>query len=213
MIETYGALIGNYREVAPQYVKVGDVLYCSNSPHAVIQRETRPKKGPKLLLENMYSRHRRTMWCRLGIPVYRLTVPKQKGGPARDWVMAKGDVVVYPATHPSRIVAAIRHGGGWHSTSGARIPQPDVQLMIDVIEGRAVIVRSRDRQPDIRMKVPYRCGSVIAVADPEVADPSVWVRVRPDLWRSSTGVGASDAMIRFEMDRHQTYQLLWMPDD
>lgn len=202
---------GRYKPITSKAVRVGDTILHQHEDYTVITCRPRAGTGPRLILESVEDRSRSSMNCVLDRPVFRVELPKQNRGPARDWTMARGDVVVYPDPVPMRTVAAIRHNGGWHSTVGPQIPLADYLIMMDVVRGPALIVRNVNRQPHLKLGYPYLTGSVIAVHDPAVSDPSVWVRTRRDLWRSSTGVEISDSMVDYEAKR-DTYRLLWRPE-
>lgn len=204
-------LIGDWREVAPKFVREGDVVLFAQDPHTVVYRQTRPRKGPLLRLESLRTRYRRRMYCETDSKVMRLHLPRQTAGPAKDWTMSCGDVVVYPAKEPRLTVAAIRHSAGWFTTLGPRSMRPDAQVFKDVVLGQALIVRSKNLRAEVPPTPPYRLGSVLAAKDRGVADPIVWVRIGPSDWKSSTGAEISDEMVRFEMKRRDTYRLLWAP--
>lgn len=197
-----------YRKVDEKYLREGETVLLGQVPHAVVLRRPRQRNGRvTFLVENLVTRNRTNLWCDKGEKLYRLFIPRQTVGMAKDWKINHGDVVIYPGRQGAPTVAAIRHLAGWYTTTSRRVPLPDSKIVQDVREGRAQVVRNDRLRPVLSEAHLYQIGSVIAVRDESVTDPTVWVRIDRNVWRSSTGVEASDQMIRFEMDR-ETYVLV-----
>lgn len=191
-----------------KYLHEGETVLLGQEPHAVLFRRVGMRDGRvHFLVENLENRNRRHFWCERGGSVYRLYLPRQNVGLAQDWKISHGNVVIYPGKKGRPTIAAIRHLYGWYTTTSRRIPLSDAEIVQDVRDGKATVVRSDRLRPRLNEIYLYRLGSVVATRDEREAEPTVWVRVDHNLWRSSTGVEASDAMIRFEMSR-ETYVLV-----
>jgi hypothetical protein len=211
-VSTVEDLFGEYSPVSSKYLREGDVILLSQGrPFTIVNKTRRHYHGPRLVVEDVQTKRRRVVGLKSTLErVYRLKLPRQKEGPAKDWRIATGDVVVYPRRPARLTIAAIRHAGGWYLTFGSRSPRSDAQIFVDVVCSRARVVRANHCVVDLPPDLTWRVGTVAAVRDLTVRDPTVWVRSGQDLWRSSTGVEASDQMIQFEM-RRGTYHVVYAP--
>lgn len=154
---------------------------------------------------------RLTDGCDFRINVFpTVTLPVVVSAPFMDeksWPIHSGDVVLYdPDRRMSTWSVAIRSATQWF-TSASRGSLRDARVRMDVALGRAHILRSAARQEQVDYRRTFGLGSVVAVADPACPDPSAWLHVERDLWRSTIGVEMSDAMIRHELMRG-TYRLI-----
>lgn len=197
------ALPGKYIEVSQRFVKAGDVVLLDEEDHLVLRKRVHDTRKFVVTTENIETGRQRQGYFGKDERIYRFKL--QNGLPGR-WEMACGDVVLY---RDERMVA-IRHRNGWYASSGRRNLQPDMWILRDVISGRAEPVRHAGLRHATRMQRPYPAGSVAAVADPAVQDPTAWICIEPDLWCSTTRVEASDLMINMEL-RRDRYSLLYVP--
>jgi hypothetical protein len=197
-----------YRPVDEKYLREGETILLGQVPYSVVFRRPRQRNGRvTFVVENQGTGNRSNMWCDKGAKIFRLHIPRQDVGLAKGWKIRHGDVVIYPGRRGAPTVAAIRHLAGWYTTTTRRTPLPDAKVLQDVREGTARVVRNDRLRPALDTIYTYQVGSVVAVRDETVPDPTVWVCTEKNVWRSSTGVEASDQMIRYEMGR-DTYLLV-----
>lgn len=196
---------GQYVGVSSRFVKAGDVVRLGNEDHVVLRKKCHDTMRYLIVTESMKTGNRRQGHFLKEQKIWRFKI---QGGLPDRWEMVSGDVVLYEAEN----VVAVRHKDGWYTSSGRRSVQPDAWTLRDVMSGRAKVIRNEENRHAVRMRRPYLPGSVAAVYDLAALEPTAWICVEPDLWRSTTWVEASDLMIEMELNRNR-YVLLYVPSE
>jgi hypothetical protein len=202
-------LPGEYVEVGSAKLNEGDVILFGRAPHLIVRKDNL-RSGPKLRVQNLENRKIQEIFPKSYVRIKRLRAPRRHQD-GKIWTMACGDVVLYPGTVRSFPEVAIRHQHGWYSSGGSRIVRSDVHLFKALSSGVAIPIRNSHLLNAVPIRHPHMIGTVAAVRDLEVREPTAWVCVRRDLWRSTNGVEASDLMIEFEL-RRGMYALLYEPE-
>jgi hypothetical protein len=186
----------------------GDLVLHVDGPYVVVRTAgSRLRSNRHLLVRDVDGSTLRNV---LKVPdawVRRLELPE-----ATMSQFKPGDVVRYlGSTVAETTAAAIRHHAGWSRTVGPWLPMCDLEILVHLSQGRALVVRSTLRPgEDRRRRMPV--GTVVATADRKLRDPTVWIRTGRDHWAGSArGLTASDVMINYELDRG-TYETVWIPE-
>jgi hypothetical protein len=202
-------LPGEYVEVGHAKLNTGDVILYGREPHLIVRKD-HLGAGPKLRMQNLSSRKVLEIFPKSYTRLKRLRAPR-KHQDGKVWTMACGDVVLYPATRSAPPEVAIRHIHGWYSSGGSPVVRADVHIFKALTSNTALAVRNSHLLNAVPIRRPHRIGTVAAVRSLKVREPTAWVCVGRNLWRSTSGVEASDLMIEFELQRGM-YALLYEPD-
>lgn len=126
-----------------------------------------------------------------------------------NWIPGPGDVLHFWDEDPERRAVAVRRpNGDWHDSATPRLTYTDRRMQHQVKYFRATVLRTDGKTAPLKATHLWSPGTVLATTDPAELYPSAWLRVADDLWRSTAGVEASDAMILHEWTRG-TYVLLY----
>ena len=126
-----------------------------------------------------------------------------------DWTPGPGDVLHFWDEQPQRRAVAVRRpSGDWHDSTTPRLTHADRRMEHLVRYGQATVLRTGGRSAPLKATYLWTPGTVLATADPAEPHPTAWLRADDNLWRSTAGVEASDAMIMHEWIRG-TYVLLY----
>lgn len=211
------ARLGSFTPVVLENLAEGDVILYSDSAFYVVKKASQAYKGSYITLRELVTNSVRSVRIEPRVRVNRLDLdPLVAGnfdGRWDNWRIQVGDVVAYSGLLPDQPVLAIRHSQGWSRTSPPWTPFADVEIVHDVIEGFAQVVRSNVATLAEGSEAILATGSVVATRALTQSSPSVWVRRSEDCWVGNCrGVILSDQMIRYELGR-RTYQRLRLPED
>lgn len=215
-LETLGQIC-TYTSVGPQSLGERDLVLYANSAYCVVKKSSRFHRGSYVTLRELVTNRARTVRIEPQVTLTRLDLkPVITGdfdGRWDNWKLGTGDVVLYPALFPESSILAIRTGHGWLRTSAPWTPFADAEIVHDVMEGQAAMVRSNIRTLVGDPQSEFAVGSTVATKVGEWAEPSVWFRQSENHWVSNCrGIALSDQMIRYELERG-TYQVLRIPED
>jgi hypothetical protein len=210
---TEDRLPGKYSPIHVRWIGEGDIIALpEKEPHMVVAKDRLAGGRIRLLSESLETRKKSRMTLEGNQKLMRLKVPRRHCDNGKLWTMALGDVVRYPEGVHGVDVVAVRQKNGWHTSAEARLLKPDVRVYQDLTAGLAQAVRNQHLRRTVSSRQAYRIGSVAATRDLEENEPTAWVRVERDCWRSTTHVEASDAMINFELKR-RTYVMVYAPEE
>lgn len=204
--------IGTYTSVGPHSLHEGDVILYGGSVWCIVKKASQFYKGNYITLRELVSNTIRTVRIEPHMRVSRFeissTVSGQFEGRWASWKLAVGDIVFYP----DRNVLAIRHSNGWYRTAAPWSQFADAEIVHDVFEGPALMVRSCVRPCPVFPETDFQIGSAVATRDLSSREPSVWFRQAEDYWvGNSRQAPLSDQMIRYELSR-RTFQSLRLPE-
>lgn len=192
-----------YRPVLAKQLREGHVVLYHDSEHLVVAVHRTKTPGRVMVLQHLTSKRKHeTKQDPNAVFMRRDEATMAKLG---EWKPVLGEVVVYHYAQVSMWQVAVRQSDDWATSACPRHHALDLKVVSDVNFGCAVLVHTPGEVHPQADDWIRRTGSVVTTH--ESVEPSAWVRVEPNLWRSTTGVQASDAMIRFEMERG-TYHLV-----
>lgn len=208
--------LGRYPRVGQKDLVEGDIILYQESAFCVVRKPSQLYRGAPITLRELVTNDVKTVRIESRLKLPRLVMPQvfqgDQNGRWESWRLSPGDVVLYPGPEPDRAVLAIRHSRGWFRTAPPWTPLADAEVIHDVVEDRALMVRSGDRRARSNPGAEFVVSSVVATRDRTQVEPSVWFRQSEDYWVGNSRQSAlSDQMIRFELERG-TYQVLRLPE-
>lgn len=184
-----------YRPVLAKHLREGNVVLHRDAEHLVVAVRRTRTPGRLLVLQHLGSRRKQE--TRQDLNAVFLRRDQATVDRLGEWKPVLGDVVVYRYPEVSMWQVAVRQNDYWATSACPRHPSMDLKVVSDVVFGCAELVHTPGEVYPQSHDWAMRPGSVVTTR--ESVEPSAWVRVDSDLWRSTAGVEASDAMIRFEM--------------
>jgi hypothetical protein len=210
---------GTYVGVESRQVCEGDVVLYDSSLYSVVKKTCRASRGLYVILRELVTNDLRTVRMEPGVKLSRFDAEQsiygEFDGRMASWTPSVGDVVLYPGIFTDGHVLAVRNSsGGWHRTEAPWTSVADAEVILDVTQGKALMVRSNVRAAASEPpEGEFPVGMVVVTRDRRQRDPSVWFRQFEDCWvTNARGVHVSDQMIRYELERG-TYQALSLPED
>lgn len=189
-----------YRRTEAKELRSGDIVFHGNEDCVVIANDRTTRKNQdgysrKIVLQRLSDSKRQE--CVKNAQAEMMRMLRQ----TMAWRPVPGDVVLYRFPEMTAWEASIRHGAFWVGTGAPRHQVMDLKVISDVSFGPAVLVHQAAQKVMTDPDMPFRCGAVMVGRTPH--EPSVLVRIEPDLWRSSCGVEESDAMVRLGLRKRE----------
>lgn len=193
-----------YRPVLARNLREGNVVVYRDAEHLVVAaRKLTRAPGHAFVFQHLgSSRKSDTTQAPNAVFMRRDRASVSASG---EWKPVIGEVVVYRYPRMFMWQVAVRQSENWSTSACPRHHAMDLKVVSDVKFGCAALVHTPGEVHPQSYDWAERLGSVVTTQD--TVEPSAWVRVEPNLWRSTIGVEASDAMVRFEMLRG-TYHLV-----
>lgn len=202
--------IGSYIRVQMESVQEGDVISTPEGTFCIVRKE-HSFRGSMMSVRNVVTRNVSRMRFEPKGWALRVKVESVKDQ-GRNWTISTGDVVMLMADRPKNAVILIRHARAWMPTKAPWLPMGDAEVLLELKEGRARVLRNSWHAPEPRTPESLPLGTVVASRDRKEREPSVYLHTGPDLWVSnSRGASMSTAMIRYGLAR-RTYEVLKPPE-
>lgn len=201
--------LGRYVTVRQEVLTEGDIILQDRTALCIVRKDLVARRGALIILREVGTNMIRTIRFDPLAKITMLRVQDVSEVSGEGWMIRRGDVVGYPAENSSvKPVAAIRHETGWYRTAPSWLPLSDAEMVLDVRQGRARILRSEGHREAQQPGAVFEIGSVVCTRDVSQRDSSVYVRTAEDHWASNNrGAVISDQMVRFEL-RRGVYQYL-----
>lgn len=203
--------IGIFSQTRMASVDEGDVISTQTGTFAIVRKES-SCRGSMMSVRNLLTRDIKTMKFDPLARLLRLHVEPVQQDKGRRWTITPGDVVLLLADSPEAATALVRHSRAWMPTRAPWLPLSDAEVLLELREGRAAILRNSWRPGSVTMPERLHPGMVVATRNRKEREPSVYIHTAPDVWVSnSRGAELSNKMIRFELGRG-TYEVLKLPE-
>ncbi len=202
--------IGSYIRVRMESVQEGDVISTPEGTFCIVRKE-HSFRGSMMSVRNVVSRnvHRMRFEPKGWALQVKIEDVQDQG---RRWTISAGDVVMLLADRPKNSVVLIRHARAWMPTKAPWLPMGDAEVLLELKEGRAKILRNSWRSAEPKTPEALPLGTVVAARNRKDREPSVYLHTGPDLWVSnSRGAAMSTAMVRYGLAR-KTYEVLKPPE-
>lgn len=202
--------IGSYIRVRMEAVQEGDVISVPEGTFCIVRKEY-SFKGSMMSVRNVVTRNVHRMRFEPMNWALKVTLESVLDQ-GRRWTITPGDVVMLMADRPKNATVVIRHARAWMPSAAPWLPMGDAEVLLELNEGRAKILRNSWRAADTGQSENFPLGTVVATKDRKDREPSVYLHKSPDLWVSnSRGANLSTAMIRYGLNR-RTYEVLKPPE-
>lgn len=124
------------------------------------------------------------------------------------WKPQPGDVVLFqPGEEYARWSVAVRGPDHWSDSALPRLAMPDSRVQHAVRYREARVLKAGTDLEPTNPSTLWWSGTVIGSRSLTTKTPIAWLRVENDRWMGTTGVEASDIMIR-QGWRRKSYRLL-----
>lgn len=203
--------IGSYIRVRMEVLQEGDIISVPEGTFCIVRKES-SCRGSLMSVRDVVSRNvRRMTFDPLAWSLRVRLDPVQKDH-GRNWTITTGDVVMLTADLPQNATILVRHARAWMPTSAPWLPMGDAEILLELKEGRAKILRNSWRSAGVGNPDRLLLGTVVATRSRKEREPSVYLHVSPNRWVSnSRGAELSTEMIRYEL-RRRTYEVLKSPE-
>jgi len=203
--------VGSYIKVRMESLQEGDVISTPEGTFCIV-RKASSCRGSLMSVRNVVSREVRRMRFDPLAWSTRVRVEPVQKDQGRNWTLAVGDVVMLMADLPQHSTVLVRHTRAWMPTAAPWLPMGDAEVLVELKQGRARILRNSWHLAEPRVPERLGLGTVVVTRNRKEREPWVYLHASPNRWVSnSRGAELSTQMIRYELNR-RTYEVLKPPE-